>query len=834
MNDRQSGASRLPLKWHESLQTRLTISFVVFLGVMVGAVVLVVQIVGHSLLVQENYRLIETNGNRIVSDLGNLLAMTESLTAALANMGEAHEPDAEEYHEVIPEMMDLERQSALIAGGGIWPEPFAFDPNLERSSFFWGRNEVGQLEYFGDYNDADGAGYHNEEWYVPARYVAEGSCFWSQSYMDPYSFQPMVTCTVPMRDEDEQYIGSATVDLRLESMHDFFDSAAEVTGGYAFAVDRNNKFISYPDEKMTKIETVDGTGNISQEFIYAVELANKEPRFAPIATELEAINRKIENLSREETNYDPALAETIANDSYQINFQDAQLIAAILRDPLAEETQESNLLSQFTIEDDAILGEDAQVAIFHMPDAYWKIVLVTPMSKATEAAVFITETVLTSLILVVFLLSLITFVMLRRYFVNPVQQMTHSLQNSSGQEADLSLRLDDAPRNELGELAFWFNQRTRDLQTVNEQLQRESAERARVNATLEALLSAIPDGIFQLNADGVFTTYIPSREFMPQMSPQDFLGKQFEDVMPSDLAAMYQEETKQLFANGRMRIFEYTYIKEGSPIHFEARYKKIDDDAALLIVRDITKRKQAQQALVTYANELERSNREYQDFAYVASHDLQEPLRKIQTFGDRLGTRSAGNLDDHSLMYLTRMQGAAQRMQKLIVDLLAFSRVSTQGMPFKTVNLNKVIRLVMLDLETKIEEVGATIAVADLQDVEADATQMRQLFQNLLENALKFSKPNVAPLVEINGRILPGSKLYEIRAKDNGIGFDEKYNERIFLVFQRLYGRSAYEGTGVGLAICKRIVDRHQGIITAESSLNEGATFIIQIPIKQP
>ena len=601
-------------------------------------------------------------------------------------------------------MMDLEQQQSLIAGGGIWPEPFTFDPNLERNSFFWGRDETGQLQYFDDYNDPLGAGYHNEEWYVPARYVAEGACFWSQSYMDPYSFQPMVTCTVPMRDEADQFVGTATIDLRLEGVRDFFEKASAVTGGYAFAVDRNNKFISYPDEQLTKVEMVDEAGNLSQEFIWADELAAIEPAFVPIADELTSINRLVERLSQENSNYDPALAETIANDSYQINSQNAQLIAAILRNPLADQTEDSNLLSQFELEDDLILNEPVTVSIFHMPDAYWKIVLVTPKSEAIATAVSITQTVLLSLILVVIIFSFIGFLILRYYFVKPVQRMAQPLQNFAGKDADLSFRLDDSPRNELGDLAFWFNRRAQDLQLANEKLKQESAERAKTNATLEALLSAIPDGIFQINADGTFTTYIPSREFVPQILPEDFLGKRFEEVLPEDLAEIYQRETAQLFANGRMRIFEYAYSRDGENIHFEARYKKIDEETALLIVRDITKRKQAQNALLAYANELERSNREYQDFAYVASHDLQEPLRKIQAFGDRLAQRNADKLDERSQIYLNRMQNAAKRMQKLIVDLLSFSRISTEASSFTPVDLNQTVNHVVSDLETVIEE----------------------------------------------------------------------------------------------------------------------------------
>jgi len=227
---------------------------------------------------------------------------------------------------------------------------------------------------------------------------------------------------------------------------------------------------------------------------------------------------------------------------------------------------------------------------------------------------------------------------------------------------------------------------------------------------------------------------------------------------------------------------------------------------------------------------LQRSNHELQDFAYVASHDLQEPLRKIQAFGDRLKTKCAAALTDDGRDYLERMQNAASRMQTLINDLLAFSRVTTKGQPFELVELSRVAREVLSDLEVRIEQTGARIEVADLPTLDADPMQMRQLLQNLIGNALKFRREHFKPLVKVSSRPVNGAHC-ELRVEDNGIGFDMKYLERIFGMFQRLHGREHYEGTGVGLAICRKIAERHGGQITAESAPGRGATFIVTLPV---
>ncbi|MCA1742457.1 MAG: ATP-binding protein [Desulfonatronovibrio sp.] len=241
----------------------------------------------------------------------------------------------------------------------------------------------------------------------------------------------------------------------------------------------------------------------------------------------------------------------------------------------------------------------------------------------------------------------------------------------------------------------------------------------------------------------------------------------------------------------------------------------------------------AQQKLNSQTKELERSNTELEQFAYVASHDLQEPLRKIQVFGDRLKVKQYLALDEQGKDYLERMQNAAERMQTMINDLLSFSRVTTRAKPFVMISLDQVVQEAISNLEISIEKSQAIINVMDLPEIEADPLQIRQLLENLIGNALKYYKDEEPPRVEISGTELygpAGEKLYNIEVKDNGIGFDEKYLNRIFQTFQRLHGRGSYSGTGIGLAICRKIAERHQGSITARSKPGEGAAFIVTLP----
>lgn len=249
---------------------------------------------------------------------------------------------------------------------------------------------------------------------------------------------------------------------------------------------------------------------------------------------------------------------------------------------------------------------------------------------------------------------------------------------------------------------------------------------------------------------------------------------------------------------------------------------------------------QESEALARSNEALLRSNKELEQFAYVASHDLQEPLRKIEAFGDRLQTKCRDDLSDRGQDYVDRMQKAAGRMRQLVQNLLAFSRVTSKSQPFTEVDLNEVVGSVLDDLEIRIQETEAQVEVTALPTIDAEPMQIRQLFQNLISNALKFRQPDQPLCITIGGQSVDENdaaaqteSLYQISIEDNGIGFEQKYTDRIFRVFQRLHSRNEYDGTGIGLAVCAKIAEHHGGTITAESSPGQGATFFITLPLTQ-
>lgn len=388
-------------------------------------------------------------------------------------------------------------------------------------------------------------------------------------------------------------------------------------------------------------------------------------------------------------------------------------------------------------------------------------------------------------------------------------------------------------------------------------LHRQADDRSRLETELAdaqsqkwAILESSLDPIITINHKGIITEFNKAAEQTFGHPREKVLG-----TRPSDV--LFPPATS---AGQRDRIDRYLDVGEGSLLGrrvevtaVRASGESFDAELAMTIsraagapvltffVRDISRRKRAEQQQARYAAELERSNRELEQFAYVASHDLQEPLRKIRTFGDRLQMICGQQLDEAANDCLQRMQRAAERMQLLIDGLLSLSRVTTQGQSFVPVDLEQVAREVVSDLEVQIEQHGGRVEVGRLPTVQADPLQMRQLFQNLIANGLKFHRVEEPPMVKVAGKFVHGRQPHgaarsaaaeqcRIVFEDNGIGFDEKHRERIFDVFQRLHSRDVFEGTGIGLALCRKIVERHGGQISARGVPGHGSAFEVLLP----
>jgi PAS domain S-box-containing protein len=359
-----------------------------------------------------------------------------------------------------------------------------------------------------------------------------------------------------------------------------------------------------------------------------------------------------------------------------------------------------------------------------------------------------------------------------------------------------------------------------------EEALRESEQR------LQSMLDNSTAVIYMKDTQGRYMMINRSYEVLFHLDRNEVNGKTDQDIFPKEIADALQANDRAAIAAGiAVEMEEVAPQDDGLHTYLSIKFPLFDAEGTIYAVcgmsTDISDRKQAEVALQTQKQDLARSNDELQQFAYVASHDLQEPLRMITSYLELLERRYKGQLDAKADKFIAYAVDGATRMQTLINDLLSYSRVGTQGQPFKSVDCEKIIRDVLSNLKLRIAQSNAIITHDSLPQVNAEPSQLTQLFQNLISNAIKFKRED-PPKIHVGVKYTDGKWLFSVR--DNGMGIDTQYLDQIFIIFQRLHSRTEYPGTGIGLAVCKKIVERHEGTLWVESQLGQGSTFSFTLP----
>jgi PAS domain S-box-containing protein len=484
-------------------------------------------------------------------------------------------------------------------------------------------------------------------------------------------------------------------------------------------------------------------------------------------------------------------------------------------------------------------GKSDLAAFAPVPRLPWSVLILEPTQTAFAPVVALTERALL-LIGVVLLAALIASVLLARRITNPLRRLVKGAAEVGG--GNLDYKLGTAKRDEIGALSRAFDHMTEELRNTlvsRDDLAVEVEERKRAEDGLrsseeryETLVNLSPDAIIvSVGGKYVFANPAAARLFGVHL-PREIVGSDAIDMVDPEYRELIAQRVDQVLAGDEGTPREMKVLRaDGVPVEVEAAGARIQFDgrpALQVVYRDITERKRTEQQIKKAVLDLERSNRDLEQFAYVASHDLQEPLRMVASYTQLLARKYESQLDDKAQSYIHYAVDGAMRMQRLINDLLTYSRVNTQGGPPEPTDSHAALGEALGNLATAIEENLAIVTNDDLPVVSADATQLQQVFQNLIGNAIKFRGED-SPHVHVTARKEGGEWLFSV--KDNGIGIDAQHAERLFVIFQRLHTRQEYPGTGIGLAVCKRIVERHGGRIWFESEPGKGSIFYFTLPI---
>jgi diguanylate cyclase (GGDEF)-like protein len=402
-------------------------------------------------LERDSSKQIEASGNAIVADLVRQTSLIHSLAESLGAAVTSLPYSNTSYHQLLPKLINSNSTNNLVAGGGIWPEPKALDPKKDRNSYFWGKSNEGQLKFYNDYNLEGGKGYRNEEWYVPAKFLTNNSCYWSRSYIDPFSKEPMVTCTMSMHKGD-QYIGASTIDMKLEGLHQFFQQQSEKLGGYVFLVDQNNKFISFPNTEEILKDKEPGFININ-------EFATRNPSFKHLANRLHELSEKTLKTLPEYNDQHQSMARYFRKNSYQVSDKQAEIMAAAIINPIKDNLNNSYLLDYFQLKSDSILQEEVNISIFHVPESYWKLIVVTPTSKDFIAVSNIIKETSKHIFIPTIITMLLFYFFIHFYFINPLIRIGKHIQKYSSDHEN-EQPLEGFGNGDFGKFASLYNVKT--------------------------------------------------------------------------------------------------------------------------------------------------------------------------------------------------------------------------------------------------------------------------------------------------------------------------------------------------------------------------------------
>lgn len=628
-----SAEKRAPTRWRDTIQFRLLIGLGAAALAVVVANSVLIQFVAQRIMYDHNIGDVLDRGESLVYAVESEIAFADSLAESIAHATEALPNELDLLEDVITNILKPGGHEDLIAGGGIWPEPFVFDPAKERAGMFWVRDEYGALQFVDAFNTSD-RGYHNEPWYVPTMYRTDDRCLWSASYIDRHTMAPMVTCSVAMY-RDDDFLGVATTDIRMEGLRRFLDARTKPMGGYAIVLDRENKIISFPDPAISTKQFVSEDGQNLARSISIDELAVSHPDYKPIATAMRDIDQAIVQ-SAKTLNPDSfeSLRENFRTRLQAIPEEAADYLVAVLIDPIDKGRGQVVQKQTLQLETEHILGEPALASIMLMPSTYWKIIILTPLRLPAEDAERVAGQVIEYFVFILIAAIIIGYLVVGRYVAVPIRKMAQQLKAVPETELGSAALLDDSDRSELGELAYRFNKRTRSLLDMRTQIQEEAEERKIAEKQREvseerfrALADSAPDAIISADGDGLIVTWNPAAKVIFGYDTGDMIGK--------PIADMLDVQGTQALAEFIARVGR---IERGAPFSGPKEVSaKSKDESWVEVEMSLSSWVTSEGAFVTaFFRDLSQRRETEEQIRFLAHHDSLTRLPNRTLFRDRL------------------------------------------------------------------------------------------------------------------------------------------------------------------------------------------------------